>query len=468
MASKNERVKAGFTEWRAAVEKDLAGASFEKALVGETAEGLAVQPLYTETHAGRALAAIMAQREGGCLLCARSADIAELKEAIDSGADAVWIADGVDVTRVDLGGRAVVRDGDAVSSLPLHAKGADGADEIAALLWLGVARLGDQRVVARISVGRDTFTELCKLRALRLCWAKVCAAAGVATPLVIHAVGATRTLAARDPWVNMLRGTTQTFAAMLGGANLVTPLPFDEAIGAETALGRRVARNTALVLREESQLARVIDPAAGSYYLEEQTDALARLAWHRFQELEREGGLGPAFEARIADAWKRRESRLVRRQEPMLGVSEFVSVDEQRPPSVHAVDLGHRDSEAFERLRDRAEKLDAPTVTLVALGPPAEHRARLAFAQALFPVGGLRTESGESGVVACLCGSDERYAAEAVSRARALRSGGARRVLLAGRPGALEASLREAGVDDFVFLGCDAVAATSTILDVLA
>lgn len=454
--------------WRAAIDKDLAGASFDKALVQETPEGLRLEPLYTEGEPAPGLTPIMAARSGGVRICARCADAAQVKEAVEGGADAVWLAPGLEV---DCAGLERVGEEDSVSSLFAHEGGADAADELAALLSLGVAHLRAHGAspLLRVSVGRDTFGELCKLRALRLCWAKVLTASGLpAEATRIHAVCASRTLSARDPWVNMLRATTQVFAAMLGGADLVTPTSFDEAIGAATELGRRVARNTGLVLREESQLGRVLDPAAGSYYLERRTESLARLAWERFAALEREGGVGPPFLARVEASWRRREQALARRKEPVLGVSDFANLDEQRPRSVAPPALGHRDSAGFERLRDRAEALEHATVTLIALGPPAEHRARLGFAEGLFPAAGLRARQGEAGRVVCLCGSDERYGVEAADRARALKAAGARRVLLAGRPGALEAALREAGVDDFIFLGCDVVQVAGTILDVLS
>ena len=563
-------MKPTFDAWRAQVEAELKGVPFDKALVHETAEGLRVQPLYVEATAGAELASIMARRpERPVRVCVRCKDVAELREALAGGADAVWLsglADGDSravLQTVDLRSTFVVGEGPMfrfrllkaahrlgivpgelrflqavdpladrarglgehadgllrrakyvslrhpeahvalVSTLPYHDAGADAADELAIALSTGAAYLraltsDDQhgeglalaavarQIAVQIAIGRDTFGELCKLRALRLCWEKLLLAAGVPAPapLLIHAVCSSRTLSTRDPWVNMLRATTQVFAATLGGADLVTPTAFDAAIGADTALGRRVARNTGLVLREESQLGRVVDPAGGSYYLETHTDLLAREAWKRFQALEREGGIEDALASgrlrtRLEAAWAKRLQLLARRKEAVLGVSDFAKLDEERPRRVTtgARDLRgdsalpvHRDSEDWELLRDRAEALglDRAQVVLVPLGPASEHRPRLGFAAGLFPAGGLRTVNGEHGLVVCLCGSDERYAEEAANRARALKAGGSRRVLLAGRPGALEGALREAGVDDFVFVGSDVAASLLAILDVLS
>src|SRR5262249_28156575 len=151
------------------------------------------------------------------------------------------------------------------------------------------------------AVGRDTFLELCKVRALRTLWSMLLTGAGAgaipASRTRIHAVCSSRTLTVRDPWVNMLRTTTQMFSAILGGADLVTPSTFDQALGAPSTLGRRVARNTGHILREESMLGRVIDPAGGAYFFETLTDQLAREAWKRFQKLEAEGGIVPALQS---------------------------------------------------------------------------------------------------------------------------------------------------------------------------
>jgi methylmalonyl-CoA mutase len=353
---------------------------------------------------------------------------------------------------------------------------------LGALLDAGVSTdVAARQIALRIAVGRDTFEEACKLRALRATWEKALTAAGAANAprTLVHAVCSSRTLAQRDPWVNMLRVTTQVFAAVVGGADLVTPAAFDQAFGAPSELGRRVARNTGLVLRDESHLGRVVDPAAGSYYFETLTDALAREAWTRFQNLERDGGIESALtsgrlRARLESAWTERLELIAKRRAPLLGVSEFANLSETLPNSpslVAARDTGlpvRRDAEPFERLRLRADSIHpSPEALLVTLGPLAESRPRVGFASGFFGAGGIRTRettSDEATTLACLCGSDERYATDAVDRVRALKRAGCKRVLVAGRPGALEAPLREAGADGFLFVGCDAPALLSELL----
>ncbi|RYE83910.1 MAG: methylmalonyl-CoA mutase, partial [Myxococcales bacterium] len=237
-----------------------------------------------------------------------------------------------------------------VSTLPYHQAGADAVDELALALSAGAAYLeallaaglapavAASQIALQVTAGRDTFVELSKVRALRVGWQKLLTAAGVgdASPPLVHAVCSPRTLGARDPWVNMLRVTTQVFAAVLGGADLVTPLAFDHALGVPSGLGRRVARNTGLVLREESFLGQVADPVGGSYYFDTLTDALARQAWSRFQALEREGGIADALTsgrlaARLEADWQRRLGQIATRRVPVLGVSEFANLGETRP-----------------------------------------------------------------------------------------------------------------------------------------
>jgi methylmalonyl-CoA mutase len=553
-------------DWRAQVEKELAGRSFEKVLVQETAEGIPIAPLYTTAPESDLLRDPDARRFRVCTRQAAGASAGDIAEEIAGGADAIWGR--LDVVTSELGADALARtffvfdsggeialDGIArvaarlgpgaqlgfalnedpvgrraqggapfatlsaelaslgrlagaldresawtgatavmVSTLAYHDAGADAAEEIALALATGAAYvdalLGSglaaeraaRQVAVQIAVGRDTFLELCKVRALRTCWQKLLAAFGVsgAPRTLVHAVSSSRTLAVRDPWVNMLRVTTQVFSAVLGGADLVTPASFDQALGPPSALGRRVARNTGLVLREESFLGKVADPAGGSYYLETLTDALAREAWKRFQAIERDGGVVAALEsgrlaAKLEAAWQVRLAQIAKRKIPILGVSEFANLDEVLPrpaprssgPSAGGLPV-HRDAEPFEALRARAEDAQSPPeALLVALGPLGESRPRVGFATGFFSAGGIRTRetaTDEKARIACLCGSDERYASEAVSRVRALKAAGCGRVLVAGRPGPLEPALRDAGADGFIFVGCDVVATLSELL----
>ena len=211
----------------------------------------------------------------------------------------------------------------------------------------------------------------------------------------------------RDPWVNMLRTTVACLAAGVGGADAVTVLPFDSALGLPDDFARRIARNTQAILLDESNLARVIDPAGGSWYVERLTDQLARAAWDWFQQVERAGGQRAALRngliaERIAQNWAKRSADLARRREPITGVSEFPNLGERpviRDPAPARPGGGLprvRRAAAFEALRSRSDAMLAatgarPTIVLAALGPAAVHTARSSFAANLFQAGGIET-----------------------------------------------------------------------------
>ncbi|MGB5220835.1 MAG: methylmalonyl-CoA mutase family protein, partial [Polyangiales bacterium] len=187
------------------------------------------------------------------------------------------------------------------------------------------------------AVSGDFFTQIAKLRAARGLWAKVISAAGgepSAAAMSIHARTSSFTMAKRDPWVNMLRVTAECTAAVLGGAQSVATQPFDAAIGPPDELARRVARNTQIVLRDESHLDAVADAAGGSWFVETLTDQLARAAWKEIRSIEGAGGIVQALgSGRIVDAIdavaKVRQHSIAKRKAPILGVSEFPNATEQ-------------------------------------------------------------------------------------------------------------------------------------------
>lgn len=522
----------GLESWRARVERELCGKSFDKSLVHRSLEGLDIQPLYVE--APPASNAMGTPASESLRICMRvsGASVAEVTSEVEGGVDALWLSlaelDAVQANA--LGNVHLVVDAPAyetgiahimaspllpnlsisldplskvgsesalaalpdlvrkstaalsltVSTLRYHEAGADAVEEVALALATGAAYIGilrevgvsaDQiasRLTLRVSAGSDTFLECCKLRAIRVCFRKMFVAFGASEPArsLLHVVASSRTMTQRDPWVNMLRVTTQMFSAILGSADMITPLSFDEGFGAPASVGRRLARNTGLVLREESELGRVLDPAAGAYYFESLTDAIARKAWARFQTIEREGGIVVALQNgtidRAIEATRvARTAAIAKRTMTIVGVSEFANLDETLPH--HVIETPRwNDAAAFEALRVLAEKKPISAM-LITLGTFAESRSRAGFASNLFAAGGIRTseiadtdvDSRVLGSVACLCGTDARYALDAATTARALKAAGASRVVLAGRPGALEQELRDAGVDTFIFLGCD-------------
>ncbi|HEV2566994.1 MAG TPA: methylmalonyl-CoA mutase subunit beta [Microvirga sp.] len=245
------------------------------------------------------------------------------------------------LTAQGFAGRAFLADGRVY-----HEAGASEAQELASVLATGVGYLraleaqGHPLDAARRSLAfllvadADEFLTVAKLRALRRLWARVEQACGLEPrPIRLHAETAWRMTTRRDPWVNMLRATVAAFSAGIGGADAVTVLPFTAALGLPDAFARRIARNTQLILLDESNLARVADPAAGAGGFEALTDVLCDKAWGLFQEIEREGGIleslkGESIQARIAAVRAQREKAVATRREPITGTSEFPNIDE--------------------------------------------------------------------------------------------------------------------------------------------
>jgi methylmalonyl-CoA mutase len=394
----------------------------------------------------------------------------------------------------------------------IHDAGGSEVQELAFVLAAGVAYLraledagialeeAQSMVYARLSADADQFLTMAKFRALRLLWARVEQASGlVPKPLFVAADTAWRMLTWRDPYVNMLRATIATFSAGLGGADAVTVLPHTLALGLPDAFARRVARNTQLVLLEESNLAKVSDPAAGSGGVETLTQQLCEAAWHLFQETEKAGGVFASLEqnliqSKVAATRAAREADIAKRKEVLTGATEFPNLHEAHVAVLDAKPVAlapygeakikfnalspMRLAAPFEDLRDRSDQIlkttgARPKVFLANLGTAADFTARAAFAKSFFETGGIEAFDTEgftdpatlaaafkasSAALVCLCSSDKVYAGQAVAAAKALQAAGAKHIYLAGRPGEREAALRAAGVGHFIFAGCDALA----------
>jgi methylmalonyl-CoA mutase len=395
---------------------------------------------------------------------------------------------------------------------PVHDSGGSEAQELAfalavAATYLRALEAGGIDLDAarsalsfRLSADADQFLTLAKFRALRLLWARIEQACGLTPrPVFIAAQTAWRMLTQRDPYVNMLRATIAAFSAGLGGANAITVLPHTLALGLPDPFARRIARNTQLVLLEESNLAKVSDPAAGSGGIEALTRELCEAAWSLFQEIEKAGGVFASLEQgliqrKVAATRAVREANIAIRKEVLTGATEF--------PNLHEADVAVLDAKPvalapsgeakvkfealspmrlaapFERLRDRSDQIlkasgARPKVFLANLGTPAVFTARATFAKSFFETGGIEAVDTEGftdpaalaaafkasgAALVCLCSSDKIYARQATAAARALQAAGARHIYQVGRPGEQEAALRTAGVNEFVFAGSDALA----------
>lgn len=365
-----------------------------------------------------------------------------------------------------------------VDGARLAGQGASEAQELAGSLADGVAylraceqadldlALAADRLEFRYAAGVDQFLTIAKFRAARRLWARVTEACGIEPAAQRqHAVTSGAMMSRRDPWVNLIRTTVACLAAAVGGADAITVTPFDAAIGIPDQLGLRIARNTQLLLREESHIDQVIDPSGGSYYVESLTDALAVTAWGLFQELE----AGASLAERIEATHRARSQDVATRRLPLTGVSEFPDLDEvviDRPAAGADPEL-RRLAEPFEELRDAADAAQSPpTVFLASLGSIAVHSVRSTFASNLLAAGGIRAPVSEgfstpaeaaagwkasNSPVAVVCSSDEMYETHAAAAVSALRDAGCSQVLLAGRPD------ERWGADGYIYLGCDAL-----------
>jgi methylmalonyl-CoA mutase len=449
----------------------------------------------------------------------------------------------------------------AVSTLP-HAKaGATAVQELAILLATTVAYLREMekrgispRIVGRrlrfvTAVGRDLFMETAKLRAIRSLWKRVAGACTISdreAAVPIHAIASPRWLTVRDPWVNILRGTTAAYTAMIGGADVVTVLPFDSVAGRSDELAHRLAITTSTILREESHIDRIRDPAAGSYLVECLTSDLCAAAWEEFQRIEASGGMtnlltSGALARELADSLAAKRRSVVTLRELVTGVSSFPNIEEEPvdryratrdprqspdlvPTAVHravgaetgtftaALDAAHggitaselvdvlkgsdekdnlapvateREARPFEALRDASDLHlrtagVRPQVFLAAIGTSSETRAATTFMSNLLAAGGLKAVlaeglDGVQALAAAFAASGSRSAVICAARdqasevipqlAREMKALRARRVLVVGKPGRLERTWREAGVDGFIQKDINAVELLTDLLE---
>lgn len=378
--------------------------------------------------------------------------------------------------------------GIVVDASAVHDLGASDGQELGYSLAVGAAYLRaltaaglsvDEALALvefRYAVTDEQFPSIAKLRAARRLWARIAELSGASAEAAgqrQHAVTSRPMMGKYDPWVNMLRTTVAAFAAGVGGAESVTVLPFDSTLGVPDAFGRRIARNTSSLLISESHVAKVVDPAGGSYAVEKLTDDLARVGWEELGRIEAAGGIEAALadgslQARIDDVVAKREGEIARRRRPITGVTEFPNLAETLPtrtPSA-AADAVRRYGASFEALRDEPA---ATPVFLATLGTVAGHTARATFASNLFAAGGIAVDvagptQGVDDVLAayagqpvvCLAGTDATYADWGADLVAALRGAGATHVILAGKPG--DATVAADLVDDSAAMGLDALA----------
>lgn len=350
-----------------------------------------------------------------------------------------------------------------ISGIPYHDSGADAVQEIAIVLSTAVEYLRamesrgisvDQaaaRIRVSVGLGANLFMEIAKLRALRQLWASVIVACGGSkdnAKINLHGRTSAWATSKVDPWVNILRGTTQAFSGVIGGVDSMDVLPFDYAVRPADEFSRRLARNTQLILQGECNLDRVVDPAGGAWFIESMTDKLSRDAWAMFQELETAGGASKVLaagtiQAKINATVKKRYDLIDQRRQTLVGANRYTNLEEKALEPVELatpadcprdkVELGEctrtvccavkaaaagagmcelsdaisgdetvtvealpkrHATERFERLLDKATAYlvkngKRPAIFFANMGPLRQHKARADFSQDFLRAGGF-------------------------------------------------------------------------------
>lgn len=236
-----------------------------------------------------------------------------------------------------------------VSGMPYHCAGASATQELAAMLATGLAYLraltgrgmslndAAKQIRFTVAVGGDFFMELAKIRAARQLWARVVTELGgdiEAATMKLHARTGLNNKTRHDPYVNMLRSATEALCAATGGVDSMCVGAFDETIRVPDEFSRRIARNTQIILQEECELTAVVDPAGGSWYIENLTEQVASSAWSIFQDIEKAGGMAKALEGNVLQdmiaATAKEKCKLVgQRRISLVGTNQYPNLGEK-------------------------------------------------------------------------------------------------------------------------------------------
>ena len=346
-----------------------------------------------------------------------------------------------------------------------------------------------KNIVFNFAVGGTYFMEIAKIRAARMLWSKIVEqykpTCDCAYKVFINARSSSWNKSIFDPYVNMLRTTTETMSAAIAGADSISVAPFDIAFKEADDFSYRIARNQQLLLKEESYLDKIVDPAAGSYYIENLTDSIAQYAWQYFLTIEEKQGFANAIrqgyvQDEIAKTAQQRDMDIATRRTTILGTNQYPNLTEsmkakiekqgnccchcEKGSEVKTIEP-YRGAEAFEQLRLATEQSGIrPKVFLLTYGNLAMRRARSGFATNFFGVAGYEIidnngfASAEEGVKAALdakadivvlCSSDDEYA-EITESACNLLKGKVKSIVLAGFPKEMVDTYKGYGINEFI------------------
>jgi len=337
-------------------------------------------------------------------------------------------------------------------------------------------------------VGSNYFMEIAKLRAARVLWTTLIEpykpTCDGAFQISINTVASSWNKTLYDPYVNMLRSTTEAMSAALGGADSIALKPFDIAYKQEDEFSSRINRNTQIILKEESYFDKVVDPAAGSYYIENLTNSIIESAWKLFQDVENGGGFTALIEngkikAEIEESARKRDMDIATRKYILLGTNQYPNLNEsmldkiEEQKTCHSAGLkSYRGAAAFEELRLQTEifakKHHRPKLFLLKVGNLAMRQARAGFVTNFFGCAGyeiidnagfnnadegVKTALNTSPDLIVLCSSDEEYATLGVEITEKIKKNQKKLpVIIAGYPTEIIDLLNEAGVDDYVHI----------------
>ncbi len=346
-----------------------------------------------------------------------------------------------------------------------------------------------RKIKFNFGISSNYFLEIAKFRAARMLWANIVASYDAndkeAAKMRIHAETSTFNLTLFDAYVNLLRTQTEAMSAALAGVDSMTVVPFDKAYEAPSDFSERIARNQQLLLKEESHFDKVIDPAAGSYYIENLTVSIAQQAWNLFLAVEEDGGFYASVkdgkvQAAVNESNKARHAAVAKRREVLLGTNQFPNFNEKadgKQPleatcccggahsceqDVPALNFDRAASE-FEALRLETEASGKrPKAFMLTIGNLAMRQARAQFSCNFLACAGyevidnLGFPTVEEGVEAAMkagadivviCSSDDEYAEYAVPAFKALN--GRAMFIVAGAPACME-DLKAAGIENFI------------------
>ncbi len=348
-----------------------------------------------------------------------------------------------------------------------------------------------------LAAGPQYFIEIAKFRAARLLFSCLLETWGLKTPgyadIYIHATTSEWNQTIFDPYMNMLRGTTEGMAAIAGGANSLTVLPFGRSFRKSTDFGERIARNTQIILKEEAYFDKVIDPSAGAYYIEKITDSLAESSWNLFLETEKRGGFSASLKSgfiqhMLKETASRRDMDLATRKEILVGTNQYPDPEEKPNfdcevmvafPEINVPEncvveplAPYRGARAFENLRIRTgnHRPEKPKVFLLSYGNPKWSTARAAFSSNFFGCAGYEiirshsynsiTEGTQAALKAgasiiVLCSSDDQYPDVAPEIKNI--AGDKALIVIAGFPKDSIEFLKSSGVEHFIHMNSDAI-----------